>query len=127
MTEQKTRSRKLPKQPQKEQPLQTYVHRTIISQNDRAFKSDIPEVDDQNIAIRCFVTEPAEVTLEQGLTMNLGNFETAKITVGIRVPCYVEEVNDIYTLAQQWVSDRIQAERKAVLELMRERAGELFE
>jgi hypothetical protein len=40
-------------------------------------------------------------------TVNLGNYESAKISVGITVPCVKEDINDTYDFATNWVSDKI--------------------
>ena len=40
-------------------------------------------------------------------TVNLGNYESAKISVGITVPCTKEDINDTYDFATNWVSEKI--------------------
>jgi len=52
-----------------------------------------------------FETEPAVVSVELGVTLNLGNFESCRITVGLKAPCYVEQVDDAYKTALAWVSE----------------------
>jgi hypothetical protein len=42
------------------------------------------------LEVHAFVTTPAEVDLTYGFTVNMGNYEFARIDVGIKVPCYKE-------------------------------------
>lgn len=65
---------------------------------------------DVNLDIHTFVTEPAKVFMDLAVTINLGNYESAKISVGISVPCYKEEVDAAYDYAKNWISDRLQQE-----------------
>lgn len=68
----------------------------------------------EELEIKKFETTPAVVRRGYGLTMNLGNYESARVEVSVEVPCYVE---DIY-LADKWASDfceeRVKAEVDAV-------------
>lgn len=52
---------------------------------------------------------PALVEVAIGLTRNLGNFESIKINVGIRIPCEVDEdeINATYATAKEWVDTKI--------------------
>lgn len=63
--------------------------------------------DEEEIEIHQFITEPAKVTLTMGVTLNLGNYEGARIDVGITVPCYKEEVDQAHADALKWVETRI--------------------
>ena len=40
-------------------------------------------------------------------TVNLGNYESAKISVSLSVPCAKEDINETYEFATQWVSEKI--------------------
>jgi hypothetical protein len=82
-------------------------------------KSEEQEVLDVNV----FVTEPAVVGLSVGLTLNLGDFESARVEVSARVPCYVEEMDDAYVCVEKWVEERIGKERDEVRRVIRERKG----
>ena len=50
----------------------------------------------QYIQIRPFATEPAHVGVKLGRTINLGNYESARVEVLFDVPCYVEEATAVY-------------------------------
>lgn len=49
-----------------------------------------------HIEIRPFVTVPAKVGVSLGRTINLGNYESARISVTMEVPCYREEMIRLY-------------------------------
>lgn len=72
---------------------------------------DGPEkVDPTLVAVMPFVTNPAEVFYEAGATINLGNYESARVTVGIRVPCYREEIPTAFEAAKDWVEKKLEVE-----------------
>ena len=64
----------------------------------------------ETFAIHRFVTEPAKVTIDRSLTINLGNYESARLGVSVTVPCYVEDVDNAYERARIWVEKRVQQE-----------------
>ncbi|MBQ9407185.1 MAG: hypothetical protein IJU37_10690 [Desulfovibrio sp.] len=57
------------------------------------------------IEIRPFATVPAKVGVKFGRTLNLGNYESARVDVLIEMPCYAEEAKRVY----QEVLDMAQA------------------
>lgn len=65
---------------------------------------------DEVIEVTKFETEPAKVRVGFGLTINLGNYESARLDVSVEVPCYKEQVDDAYTAAKDWVEQRVQQE-----------------
>ena len=66
------------------------------------------------IAIHKFVTNPAMVSVGVALTMNLGNFEFAKIDIQMTLPCYKEEADDAFAFVQNWVEQKVQQERELI-------------
>jgi hypothetical protein len=68
------------------------------------------KAEDIIIKIGVFKGEPARVVVQKGLTMNLGNYESARVTVGFECPCYAEELAEIEALLNQKVEDRVQQE-----------------
>jgi len=88
-----------------------FVTRTIGSNRGPKTSSEAEDV----IAIHKFETEPAKVTVDYALTMNLGNFESAKIGVSVTVPCYTEEIDKAYEFAQAWAEERLSKERDQVV------------
>lgn len=51
------------------------------------------EENDTPLEVQTFEVEPAKVYAEMGLTLNLGNYESARVLVGVGLPCYAEEVD----------------------------------
>lgn len=47
-------------------------------------------------AIRKFESEPAYVRINTGMTKNLGNYESLRIDVSLTVPCYPEEIEQVF-------------------------------
>lgn len=61
-----------------------------------------------------FDSTPAIVSIELGLTLNLGNYETAKISVGLQHPCAPSAIDSEFEKAKAWVEERV---RKEALEI----------
>jgi len=53
------------------------------------------------------------ITVEGGRTLNLGNFESARVGVTVTVPCDHATLNDAYEWATNWVSEKIDEAVKA--------------
>lgn len=49
-----------------------------------------------------------EVGVDASYTHNLGNFQSAKIGVSIKVPCLHGEVDEVFGFAKEWVDQRMQ-------------------
>lgn len=54
---------------------------------------------------------PVVVGVSVGITRNLGNFESLKISVTLSVPCVqdADEIEETYTNAKNWVDSKINA------------------
>ena len=50
--------------------------------------------DEEHIMVDVFETQPGSVTSKVGMTVNLGDFESLRIDVGVTLPCYKEEIED---------------------------------
>lgn len=87
---------------------------TVTKQLGRKDEPGEEEVIEEDLAVHQFITTPAEVEVGVALTMNLGNFESAKLSVSLRLPCYKEEIEDAYTYAQSFVESRIDKERSLI-------------
>ncbi len=57
--------------------------------------------EEEYIAIRPFLTTPAQGELSAGRTINLGNYESAKVQVTITVPCYREEITSVLKVVEE--------------------------
>ena len=77
-------------------------------------KIGLPSSKDEEIAVRTFVTNPAMVEIGYGLTLNIGNYESARIDVRVSLPCYVEETDQAFAFAKKWTEERIQTEVKEI-------------
>lgn len=95
----------------KSQNSTVYVTRTIGSNRGQKTSSEAEDV----IAIHKFETEPAKVSVDYALTVNLGNYESAKIGVSVTVPCYTEEIDQAYEFAQAWAEERLSKERDQIV------------
>ena len=49
----------------------------------------------------------AQVHVAGSTTINLGNFESARIEVGLTMPTDLDDIGDAYEFATDWVSDKI--------------------
>ena len=77
-------------------------------------KIGAPEISDEKLEVRTFVTAPASVEIGYGLTLNIGNYESARIDVKLSVPCYREEADEAFAYAKKWAEERVQQEVKEV-------------
>ncbi len=75
-----------------------------------------PETKSETVVIRDFHVPPAEVGVGLGLTLQLRPYESARIDVSVRVPCYAAEMEGAYEFAKRFVHERLDAERDAVRE-----------
>lgn len=62
------------------------------------------------IRVGIFKTATAQVVQKKGLTINLGNFESARVDVGYVMPCYVEEIKEIEGVVNDMIEERLQVE-----------------
>lgn len=95
-------------------PPQTSVRATTAVVTRSFGKIGAIEASDQKLEVRGFVTEPATVEIGYGLTLNIGNYESARVDVKVSVPCYREEINEAYDFAKKWAEERVQAEVKEI-------------
>lgn len=84
-------------------PSQAFINRQFV----RSGKDVGPATQtEETLSVHRFVTEPARVTVEMGMTVNLGNYEAARISVSLSVPCYLEEHDNAFEYAKTWVNKR---------------------
>lgn len=92
-----------PPKPTKLVPVTAVVSRTYG-------KIGAPEAKDETIEVKAFVTQPATVEIGYGLTLNIGNYESARVDVKVSVPCYREETDAAYEYAKAWAEERVKQE-----------------
>jgi hypothetical protein len=90
----------------KKEETRVYTTKTFLMNN----KEVTTDHKDELVEVQVFATEPAVISLEYGLTLNMGNFESCRLSVGIRLPCYKEQVDSAYEAATAWVEERVQAQ-----------------
>jgi hypothetical protein len=56
----------------------------------------------------------AQVSVGGSMTVNMGNFESVKLYVGVTLPCYVEEVDSCYSVAKLFVDKHLNLEIAAL-------------
>jgi len=59
----------------------------------------------EEIEVRKFEVEPAYISVNHGRTMNLGDYESARLDVRVSVPCYPEEINEALLYADKTAHD----------------------
>jgi len=96
-------------QQQEQLPTQLVISRTFKSQN-----GEQNQTDEEVVAVHVFQTASAKVRVSMGLTVNLGNFESARCEVGVEIPCYREEIDDATHFARDYCEARLQQEVQAV-------------
>jgi hypothetical protein len=69
---------------------------------------------DTELAVHSYETNPAQVSYELGATMNIGNFESVRVSVGVTVPCYREEIEAAYIWAKEFAEARLRLETAEV-------------
>lgn len=84
-------------------PIQLFVSRQFVKDGKDV---GLSKSTDELIAVRRFETEPARVTVEMGMTINLGNYEAARISVSLSAPCYFEERDLAFEFSRAWVEKR---------------------
>jgi hypothetical protein len=65
---------------------------------------------EETVLVHDFKGPVARVRRGYGLTMNLGNYESARFDVVLEVPCYVEDIDAADEFAKKWVEKRCEAE-----------------
>lgn len=87
--------------------VQATVGRALVDATNKVVSETVK---DEQISIHSFITTPATVGVDMGLTLNLGNYESARVSVSVVVPCYKEEVSNAYEWAKEFVESRLKAE-----------------
>jgi len=73
------------------------------------------EVNEQkDLEVSMFDVEPAWVKASYGLTLNLGNYESARADAGVTLPCYVEEIDKAFEQAWKIAKEEIKNQTKGI-------------
>jgi hypothetical protein len=66
----------------------------------RRYNNGSDSQEETTLPIMTFETTPAQVTARFGLTLNLGNYESARCDCYVTLPCYLEEIDS--ALKSSW-------------------------
>ncbi len=66
----------------------------------------------------------AQVGFSTRVTINLGNYESVQIGVDVRLPTYVEELEDGFRAAKKFVDDKLNSQVAEVREYKESRSSE---
>ena len=91
--------------PPRESPTQIQVV-SHYSESGQILKDSLRE-ELEVVNVERFEVEPAEVGLELSRTVNMGDFNSIRAAVTIRVPCYKEEIDKAYTFAEKFAKNRL--------------------
>lgn len=80
------------------------------------------KADEEEIEITAFEGEVARVGLDAAMTINLGNYQSAKVGVFLSVPCYPEEVAEVFDVVKATVEKRMAEEVAEVQEMKKKGA-----
>ena len=68
----------------------------------------------EEVNVGVFSGPVAEVTRSYGFTINLGNYESARFDIALKVPCELEDVEAADEFAKKFISERIKIEWTAL-------------
>lgn len=71
-------------------------------------KEEAVDLPDNLAAVQGSVGPWCEVGVDASYTHNLGNYQSARIGVSLKVPCLHPEVDDVFAFAKEWVDQRMQ-------------------
>ncbi len=87
------------------------VQRTYL----RAGKALETEATVEALEVSLFMTHPARVGAGFARTVNLGNYESARIEISLEMPCYVEEIGETTDHVVAFIQERLQKETADVV------------
>lgn len=80
-------------------------------------RTPVSDGNTEQIAVREFETDNlARIEAKYGLTLNLGNYESARVDVAISLPCYREEIEEAFEEAFAMCQKEIQDQVKGIRE-----------
>lgn len=77
----------------------------VLTENSKQEQVDVPpEVSAQEPTDKQW----CEVGYELSYTMNLGNFNSTRINISLKIPCLHEEIEDVFKYGKTWVDSKIE-------------------
>lgn len=92
--------------PQAETKVETKNKGVVLSEKNDTEKVDVPET----VASPAPSAEPyCEVGFDASYTMNLGDYNSTRVSVSLKIPCRHSEIDDVFTYANEWVNGKMEA------------------
>lgn len=91
-----------------------FVERTIPGLDEKERRKE------GKIEVRPFVSAPASVSVSYGMTVNMGNFESARVDIFASLPCYPEEMGKAQEWVSKFVGEKVEAERDFLKKLLKD-------
>jgi len=63
--------------------------------------------EEETILVRKFETDPAYIGGSMGITKNMGNFEFIRLDITAKIPCYVEEIDNVEQQVAGWMDNKM--------------------
>jgi hypothetical protein len=89
-----------------EQPIIAFINGRFVHKGD-VYKETAGE---EVVSVHVFEGPVAKVVRGYGLTLNLKNYESARLDVRVEVPCHVEDIDKADEWARAWVEERVKTE-----------------
>ncbi len=93
-----------------EPQLVTHPYVETVRMHYKSLYEEFGKDDTRTIEVRSFATPPAMVTVDVGITKNLRDYENVKARCALTIPCYREELDVAYEVAENWAVRRVQGE-----------------
>ncbi|MCL4743816.1 MAG: hypothetical protein KJZ83_00225 [Burkholderiaceae bacterium] len=75
---------------------------TVVAEETTEDKVDIP-------AAKAHSGPWCEVGVDMSYTHNLGNYQSAKIGISLKVPCQHSEIDSVFDYSKEWVDTKLQS------------------
>lgn len=86
------------------------VKRTLKIGGQKVYEKDTED----HLDTRVFEGHPATVAVGKGGTVATADYESGRADVHISVPCYIEEVQEVFRALSSWVSREVEDELNAL-------------
>lgn len=92
------------------QRLETQSTKRVTRQLFHAGQPQGDEEVTQDSEVHVFVTEPAYVRINHGMTINMGDYQSLRVDVSVTAPCYVEDVEQTAERVSDYVASTLEDE-----------------
>ena len=83
---------------------------TTVTQKSGAAPEVVKKDQQETLVPGVFDSNGMSISVAGSRTINLGNYESARIEVGVTVPCSPQTMNEAYNFALEWAGERLQKE-----------------